>query len=168
MRLPLEPLFSRTGTIFCLQCLLLHWRVYPSFGLPLITATTAVVLPSGGLEVMGVLWLICISLLWLDDVTVMSSALLNVKGLLYVVGMLGVAGSLNVAELQRIAGLLKVAQSLTFAESWSWLAKRCWIGDVLIASNLLITNNIAITSWFRGGSFNRNKGSKLVPFNGLI
>ncbi len=55
MRLPLEPLSSRTRTIFYLQCMLLHWRVYPSFGLPLITATTAVVLPSGGLEAIGVL-----------------------------------------------------------------------------------------------------------------
>ncbi len=144
MRSPLEPLSSRTRTIFCLQCLLLHWQVYPSFGLPLITATTAVVLPSVGLEAVGVLWLLCISLLWLDDITVTASALLNIKGLLFVAGSLGIAGLLNVAESQKIAGLLKVAWLLIFAELWripgslsvpglvmSWLLAICWVLTIL-------------------------------------
>ena len=144
MRLPLEPLSSRTHTIFCLQCLLLRWRVYPSFGLPHITATTVVVLPSG--EAIGVLWLLCISSLWLDDVTVTSSALLNVKGLLYVAGLLGVAGLLNVMESQRIAGLLNVARLLFFAElqriagllsitglAMSWLLTICWLLTILLS-----------------------------------
>jgi hypothetical protein len=48
-------------------------------------------------------------LLWLDDITVTASALLNIKGLLFVAGSLGIAGLLNVAESQKIAGLLKVA-----------------------------------------------------------
>jgi hypothetical protein len=74
------------------------------------------VVPSDGLEAVGVPWLLCISLLWLDDATVTSSALLNVEGLPYVAGSLDVAGSLKVVELRRIAGLLKVARLLIFAE----------------------------------------------------
>jgi hypothetical protein len=75
-----------------------------------------VVLPSVGLEAVGVLLLTCTSLLLLGDISMMSSALLNVKGSPNVAGMLGVAGSLNVAESQRIAGLLRVAGSLNVAE----------------------------------------------------
>jgi hypothetical protein len=80
IRSPSEPVSNRTHTILCLQCLLLHWQVKPSLELPLITAITALVLPSGGLEVVGVLLLSCTSLLWLGDVNMTSSALLNVAG----------------------------------------------------------------------------------------
>jgi hypothetical protein len=84
--------------------------VQPSLGLPLITAITAVVLPSSGLEVVGVLLLLCTSSLWLGDVSPTSSASLSIKGLLNVAGLLGVARLLSLAELQRIAGLLSIAE----------------------------------------------------------
>ncbi len=85
----------------------------------------------------------------------------------------------GIARRCRIAQCRGIVKDRWLAKSWSianyrgiakdrWLAKRCWIGNVLIASNLLIANNIANTSWFGGGSFNRTRGSKLVPFNGLI
>ncbi len=119
MRSPLEPLTNRTHTMFCLQCLLLRWWVQPSLGVPLITATTAVVLPSGGSEAVGVLCLICISLPWLDYITVTSSALLSVEGLVNVAGPLGVTGLLNVEDLQEIAGSLRVARLLIIVESRS-------------------------------------------------
>jgi hypothetical protein len=68
-----------------------------------------VVLPSRGFEVVGVLLLLCTSLLWLGDVSLTSPALLSVKGLLNIAELLGVAGLLSLTELQRIAGLPSVA-----------------------------------------------------------
>jgi hypothetical protein len=59
-----------------------------------------VVLLSSGLEVMGILLLLCTSLLWLGGVSLMSSALLIVEGTLNVAGLLGVAELLNLAESQ--------------------------------------------------------------------
>ncbi len=73
---------------------------------------------------MGVLLLLCTSLLWLGDISMMSSALLRIKGSLNVAGLLSVAG------LLRNAGLLKCP----------------WTSDVLIASNFPIANDIAIAS----------------------
>ncbi len=75
------------------------------------------VLPSVGLEAVGVLLLTCTSSLLLGEVSMTSSALLNVKGLPYVAGLLGVAGSLSVTEWQRITGLLRVHGLLSIAES---------------------------------------------------
>jgi hypothetical protein len=57
--------------------LLLWWRWQPSLGLPLITDIIAVILPCCGSFLGGILWLLCISLGWLDDISMMSSALLN-------------------------------------------------------------------------------------------
>jgi hypothetical protein len=49
-------------------------------GLPLITAITAMVLLSSGFLVGGLLYLTCIPSFWLDDVSMMSPALLNDVG----------------------------------------------------------------------------------------
>ncbi len=48
------------------------------------------------------------------------------------------------------------------------IAKCHWTSDVLIASNFPTANDIAIASWFRGGSFNWTRGSKLRPLNGFL
>jgi hypothetical protein len=55
-------------------------------------------------------------LLWLGDIIMMSSALLNVEGLLNVAGLLGITGLLNFAESQEIAGLLRVKVLLIIAQ----------------------------------------------------
>ncbi len=60
-----------------------------------------------------------------------------------------------------------IAKYCRFAKDL-WIAKCRWTSDVLIARNLQIANNIAIASWFRGGSFNWTRGSKLRPFNGFL
>jgi hypothetical protein len=117
IRSPSEPLSNRTRAILCLQCLLLHRWLQPSLGLPLITVINAVVLPSSGLEAVGVLLLLCTSLPWLGDVSLTSSALLSVEGLLNVAGSLGITGLLSLTESQRIAGLLRVAGLLNIVES---------------------------------------------------
>jgi hypothetical protein len=49
-------------------------------GLPLITAITALGLPSGGSLLVRVLQLTCNPLFWLDDILVTSPALLNDVG----------------------------------------------------------------------------------------
>ncbi len=64
----------------------------------------------------GVLLLLCTSLLWLGDVSMMSSALLSVKGLLHVAGLLGVPGLLSFVESGRIFRLLRVAGLLSIVE----------------------------------------------------
>ena len=74
------------------------------------------VLPSVGLEAVGVLFLTYTSLLLLGYVSMASSASLNVEGLPNIAGSLGIAGSLSFAESQRIAGLLRVAGLLSVAE----------------------------------------------------
>ncbi len=48
--------------------------------LPLTTAIITLVLPSGGSLVGGVLYLTCIHLVWLNDVSMTSPALLNDVG----------------------------------------------------------------------------------------
>ncbi len=144
IRSPSEPLSNRTCTILCLQCLLLCRRVQPSLGLPLITAITAVVLPSSGFAV-GVLLLSCTSLLLLDDISMPSSALLSVKGLLNVAGLLGVARLSGIVELGRIAGSLKVSGLLSIAvlqritgllsvAGWatSWLLMVFWLLPIFL------------------------------------
>jgi hypothetical protein len=52
-----------------------------------------------GLEAVGVLLLLCTSLLLLGDVSKMSSALLSIEGLLNHAALLGIAGLLSLAEL---------------------------------------------------------------------
>jgi hypothetical protein len=72
----------------------------------------AVVLPLGRLEAVGVLLLLCTSLLWLGDVSMTSSALLNVRGLLNVIGLLRITGSLSVAG-RAMSQTLAIFQLLT-------------------------------------------------------
>ncbi len=145
IRLPSEPLSNRTHTIFFLQCLLLHWWVKQSLGLPIITAITAVVLSSVGLEAVGVLLSPCTPSLLLGDVSMTSSASLNIKGLPNVAGLQGVTGLLSIMALQRITGLLRVAGLLSIAELWriawllsvagramSWLLAIFWLLTILL------------------------------------
>jgi hypothetical protein len=77
MRLPSEPESNRTHTNFCLLCLLLHWWWGLCLGLPLITATIAVVLPSGGSLLGRTLTVLSIISFWLDDVIMTSPASLT-------------------------------------------------------------------------------------------
>ena len=74
------------------------------------------VLPSVGLEAVGVLLLTCTSLLLLGDVSMTSSALPSVEGLSNVAGSLGVAGLLSIAKSQGDAGLLRVSRLLSITE----------------------------------------------------
>ncbi len=70
------------------------------------------------LEAAGVLLLLCTSSLWLEDVSMTSSALLSIKGLLNVAGLLSVAGLLRIPGLLSVAGQamsrsLAISRSLT-------------------------------------------------------
>ncbi len=63
--------------VFCLYLLLLHWWWWLCLGLPLITATTAVFLPSGGFLLGKILFFLSILSFWLDDVIMTSLASLT-------------------------------------------------------------------------------------------
>jgi hypothetical protein len=106
-----------------------------------------VILPSVGLEAVGVLLLTCTSLLLLGDVSMISSALLNFEGLKCCL----------IARHHRIAQCREVEKDLWIAKG-HWIAKYCgiakdcliakcrWKSNVLIASIFLIANNIDIAS----------------------
>ncbi len=77
IRSPSDPESNRTRTNSLLLCLLLRWQWRSCLDLPLITATMAVVLPSGG-SLSGVIFSFLSNLpFWSDDVIMMSLASLT-------------------------------------------------------------------------------------------
>ncbi len=81
---------------------------------------------------MGVLLLSCTSLLWLGDISMMSSALLSIKGTLDVAGLLSVAGLLWIAGSLSVAGQA-MTQSLAISRSLTILLSLAnSVGVVLI------------------------------------